>query len=99
MHTCDNPHCINPEHLKLGTHKENMADRQCKGRTKIGSECGKAKFTDEQIHYIRFISTESIAVLAKKYNVNETTIRKIRKGKTYPNVTIDSCPDLNKTAV
>ncbi len=99
MHTCDNPHCINPEHLILGTHKENMADRQQKGRTKVGSENGKAKLNDEQVYYIRFISKESTAVLAEQYHVDQTTIRKIRKGKTYPNVTIESCPNLNRTAV
>lgn len=38
MHTCDVPHCVNPEHLRLGTHAENMADCKAKGRnTKTGN--------------------------------------------------------------
>ncbi len=98
MHTCDNPHCINPEHLKLGTHKENMADRQQKGRTKTGSDHCKAKLTDEQVYYIKYGPQESTKALAEKYHVDPTTIRKILKGKTYPNVTREACPDLKKTA-
>lgn len=33
MHTCDNPPCLNPYHLELGTQKDNIADRKSKGRT------------------------------------------------------------------
>ena len=40
MHTCDNPQCINPEHLKLGTQKENIMDMHSKGRFKGGPPLG-----------------------------------------------------------
>ena len=40
MHVCDNPSCINPEHLKLGTQKENLEDMRTKGRGKGGAPKG-----------------------------------------------------------
>ena len=42
MHICDNRQCINPKHLKLGTHKQNMKDMKVKGRARNGSS-GKLK--------------------------------------------------------
>lgn len=40
MHTCDNPRCINPDHLSLGTQQENMMDMHNKGRAKGGAPRG-----------------------------------------------------------
>ncbi len=72
-HHCDNPKCINPDHLFLGTHEDNMRDMVMKGR-KIG------KLTKEQVLEIR-ASKENAKILAKKYKVSKTTIYEIWHGK------------------
>lgn len=43
MHLCDNPPCVRPNHLKVGTHAENIKDRDAKGRTARGFNHGQTK--------------------------------------------------------
>lgn len=53
LHKCDNPACVNPDHLFLGTGNDNVADRGRKGRTARGPSHGSAKLTYEQADAIR----------------------------------------------
>ena len=53
MHRCDNPACVNPDHLILGTNQENMDDRNKKMRQAHGESHSKAKLTDELVRHIR----------------------------------------------
>lgn len=88
-HKCDNPSCVNPKHLFLGTNKDNMEDRDRKGRTKpgyvFGSKCGASKLKEYQVCDIRN-SNLSAKELAVKYNINISTVRQILKRKTWRHI-------------
>ena len=84
LHTCDYPGCVNPKHLWLGTHADNMADMARKGRcpTKKGEANPFAKLTDIQVVEIRrLLGTMRDYEIAKIYNVSPTHIGRIKLGK------------------
>lgn len=87
-HKCDTRACVNPGHLFLGTHKDNMEDCCRKGRIyrTPSLESPSTKLTEDQVRAIR-ASTEQQRVLARRYGVSDYTIRVIRTGKTWRNLT------------
>ncbi len=83
-HTCDNPSCVNPDHLFLGTHLDNMADRDAKGRQPKGIEQGNAVLTEDQVREIRRLVAGGMSMTdtASHYGVNHATVWRVvnRKG-------------------
>jgi hypothetical protein len=79
-HKCDNRVCCNPAHLWVGTCKENMEDRERKGRGNqaSGENHGKAKLKWVAVLSIRG-SDESLSVLAKRHGVNRSVIWQIKR--------------------
>lgn len=75
-HKCDNPICVNPNHLLEGTHKDNSRDASERKRL------GNGKFSEEQILYIRNSEERSVD-LAKKFDCHDATICRIRKREIY----------------
>jgi hypothetical protein len=84
LHACDNPSCINPDHLSVGTVKENMAQRDSRGRghDMRGEQIGTSKLTAEQVLEIK-ASDLSVKELSEKYGVHATNIWLIRTGKSW----------------
>lgn len=84
LHRCDNPSCVNPAHLFLGTAKDNSNDRDAKGRVAHGEAHVCAKLTEHDVADIR--SKRGIvkqAELAAKYGVSLTVISFIMTGRTW----------------
>lgn len=84
LHRCDNPGCVNPEHLFLGTHADNMADKTAKGRQGL-----RAKLTKAEVVAIRTSIGVPQQKLGKQYGVSKTLISYIRAGKLWTHVNID----------
>jgi len=85
-HTCDNPHCINPEHLLIGTPKENAEDMVRRNRTVVrhGEASNFSKLTTEDVAAIRAADkTIGNRYLAKIYGVTHSNISAIRLGKSW----------------
>lgn len=83
MHTCDVTCCVNPAHLKLGTHQANMTDCKEKRRHSHGERSNRNKLTEEQVRQIkrdhRFVhrTNNNTKELAEKYGVTAGTIGRI----------------------
>ncbi len=89
LHKCDNPACVNPDHLWLGTHAENMADRKAKGRYPVGASVTGAKLTDAAVRDIRS-SDEPLRVLAARYGCGKSVVHAVKQGRAWRHVPIES---------
>lgn len=91
-HHCDNPRCVRPSHLFIGTRKDNMQDCKSKGRTwRGGATRGEQhpfrKLTEKTVRAIRLDKTTSSNSLAKKLGVTHRTILLVRKMETWRHIT------------
>lgn len=87
LHHCDNPACVNPDHLFLGTQADNMADKAAKGKARGVNHPG-AKLTEQDVHEIRRLirSGERNISIANRYGVCDATIRHIVSGKNWSHI-------------
>lgn len=87
LHHCDNPPCVNPAHLWLGTKADNMADCRAKGRRPDvrGENNSRAKLTEENVREIR--QDDRVGwIIAAKYGVSFNTINHIRSRRTWAHI-------------
>lgn len=83
-HRCDNRKCCNPDHLFVGTQKENIADMIKKGRkdSRFGEKNTQNKLSQKQVFDI-YKSTETQRTIARKYGIDQSTVSNIKTGKLW----------------
>lgn len=100
LHKCDNPSCVNPYHLWLGTDKDNSLDCRLKGRDACfkkgqrtnadnrGTKSKKAKLTEEKVIDIKKMlkSNQTISYIAKLYCISPSIISGIKNGRRWTHV-------------
>lgn len=83
-HRCDNPACVRPGHLFLGSHSDNMRDMVAKGRDRQpcrrGEKHGAAKLTDSQAVAIRS-DRRAQSAIAREYGVSQSLVSMIQRGR------------------
>lgn len=87
-HKCDTPLCVNPEHLFLGTPKQNTHDAMNKGRLNRGESVNTSKLTESQVVEIseKHFYGEPIPKLANEYGMSLGGVRMLLAGKTWRTV-------------
>lgn len=87
LHRCDNTYCVNPEHLSLGTHEDNMRDMKLKKRYRYsrGVANGRQKLTEDQVRAIR-ADSRSGRKIAPDYNISQSVVSDVKSGKRWSHV-------------
>lgn len=87
-HTCDNPSCVNPRHLLVGSNLDNVADRFERGRSAKGEANGWAKLTAEDVAQIKAFYQKGVrgrgaVSTAKRFNICHSTVQRIISGERW----------------
>lgn len=88
LHRCDVRLCVNPKHLFLGTHEDNMRDCSRKQRTTLGEKQGRAKLKSSDVLEIRRLRSEGVksSVIARKFCISQPTVSQIAKRQRWSHI-------------
>lgn len=86
LHSCDNRNCINLEHLRIGTAKENTLDAMKRNRMPIGEKSFRAKLSSKEVKYILEDKESTQKLLAEKFGVDPSNISYIKKGRSWKHI-------------
>lgn len=94
LHQCDNPPCIRPDHLFLGTQADNVRDMVAKSRLVVNGRPGTkhhgARLTDEMVRAIRSEYVPGVVTLkavGQRFGICESQVHHIVTGKAWSHVT------------
>jgi hypothetical protein len=82
-HSCNNPSCINLNHLISGTARDNSTDMVISGRSARGERCARAKLTWDIVREIRKLKDKSCAEIGKLFNINPDNVWFIKNNRTW----------------
>lgn len=87
LHRCDNPSCVNPHHLFLGTNVDNVRDMVAKKRSCLGEKHPAAKITAKDARAIR-ADPRSCRKIAAEYGLGHNQVSRIKKGERWGNLEV-----------
>lgn len=92
-HRCDNPRCVRPDHLFLGTHQDNMRDMAAKHRAAFGERSGRSIFTSIDVWLIRLAASRGAKYteIAAWYGVSKEAIRHVASGSRWTQASGPRC--------
>lgn len=88
LHICDNPPCVNPNHLKVGTQIENLLDCKKKGRVPKGEKHWSCRLSEDQVLAIRELSQSKVsnAEIMKVFNLKRQNLESIIDRRTWTHI-------------
>ena len=101
LHKCDTPACVNPDHLFLGTHSQNMADQKTKDRHAKGERNANSILTDADVLRFRLnglAGERNFKRVAKEFGVSHHTIRDAVVGRNWKHVPFPSRAEARRIA-
>lgn len=84
-HICDQPMCVNPAHLRMETHAENMVAMVQRGRSARGEHHGRVKLSEDQVRLTRRLRNDGLSqqAIADKFGVTRGAIKEIDRGANW----------------
>jgi hypothetical protein len=87
-HKCDNPSCVNPSHLIVGSHQQNMADMVSRKRQTLGTRNVQARLTDDDVRQIRALAATGVrhTEIAPRFGITRSAVTLIVERKRWAHV-------------
>lgn len=100
LHTCDNPRCVNPDHLVLGTHRDNVLHMKERNRFLVGEQNGNSKITSDDARKIikELLGGGKVRAVARQFGHSRNLVKAISNKMTWRHIWEEFTPPTNPPA-